>query len=180
MVVKESIGRAILERGRPVRLPSSAAAKLRTLERTRAALRSQLGCEPSANDVADAVGIPLSTVVVLQRAVQPPLRLDVSTEEGGDALGELIADHRDNQTPQELLSELLPMLDRALGQLQDPRQCDILRRHYGLGRCDTETVRQIGAGLGLSGARVSQLESAALAKLASLPAVRACREALAA
>ena len=70
-------------------------------------------------------------------------------------------------------------LRHALDRLDDPRQRYILECHYGFDRGEPQTVRQIGAALGVTGARVSQLETAAIAKLSSLPTTLACRRMLA-
>jgi RNA polymerase primary sigma factor len=175
--IRESISHALSQLGRPVRLPRSAIARVRSVERLRARLREQLRREPSTEELARAAEISPATLIKLQRAAQAPLRLDLSASDGGLALTELLADPQD-VAAERPPDELRPALNRALAQLADPRQRDILTRRYGLGRGRPETVREIGASIGLSGARVSQLESAALAALASLPAARACRSAL--
>ena len=68
------------------------------------------------------------------------------------------------------MESMLRTLRDALGELPDPRQRRVLELHYGLGAGRAKTLKEIGALLGLTPARICQLEKRALAALRSAPA----------
>jgi RNA polymerase primary sigma factor len=178
--IREAIGQALLDGGRPMRIPASAHAKLRTIERLRSERRAMLGRELTSGELGAAARLPASQLLMIRRAAQPPLSLDVATAENGSPLMDLIVDPCSAEPELPASHDLAAAVDLALGELDDPRQRYILHHHYGLHGAQPQTLRQIGTSLGLTTARVSQLKTAALTKLVSLPAARLCRDTLAA
>jgi RNA polymerase primary sigma factor len=173
--VRQGIQRAILDQGRTIRIPASAADKLRRIDEAERRLTVTLGRPPHTEELARAAGISGAEIAELRRAAQTPSSLDAATR------GEPIADSVEQDTDRSVGWELMVRtLKGALAGLPDPRQRTVLELHYGLGGEQPRTLREIGDVFGLTAARISQLESDALAALRSAPSADAWHDAIAA
>jgi RNA polymerase primary sigma factor len=178
--VRQGIQRAILDQGRTIRIPASAADKLRRIDQTERHLTGTLGRAPHSSELAPAAGLSPGDVAQLRLAAQEPSSLDAATR-GGTFRGEPVAAGVDQDTERsDSWERMVRTLQGALAGLPDPRQRRVLELHYGLGGEQPKTLREIGGVLGLTAARISQLESNALAALRSEPAAEAWHDALAA
>lgn len=165
--VRQAMQRLVAELGRPVVLSDRA---LRQLARVRDAysecLRSQ-GREPSVSELAVDTGFPKEQVESLLAVDRPPRGLQESRHGDGtsaDPLVETVADPR----AEDDYDRVLPRLERervrrGWGELAE-REEEILRARFGVGRPE-QTLREIGARMGLSAERVRQIEERALDKL---------------
>jgi RNA polymerase primary sigma factor len=181
--VRQGIQRAILDQGRTIRIPASAADKLRRIDQAERRLTGTWGRTPHSEELARASGLSAADVAELRLAAQVPSSLDAATENRDfrDAFGEApIAEGVDRDTERGDNWELMVRtLKGALAGLPDPRQRTVLELHYGLGGEQPKTLREIGDVLGLTAARISQLESNAIAALRSAPAAEVWHDALA-
>jgi RNA polymerase sigma factor (sigma-70 family) len=178
--VRQGVQRAIMDQGRTIRIPASAADKLRRINRAERRLCGTLGRRPHSEELARAAGLSAEDVAELRLAAQEPSSLDAATQ-GGTLRGEPFAEGVDQDADRRVNWELMVhTLESAVARLPDPRQKTVLELHYGLGDEQPKTLREIGDVLGLTAARISQLESNALAALRSAPAAEAWRDALAA
>ena len=160
--IRQSIGRAIAEQSRVVRLPVHQVEKLSRLGRARRDLSTSLGREPTDQEVADAISLPLEAVAELDAISRTPASLDALVgESGGSTLGDLV-DAAD-AGPEEVVLE---QADRAeLDELIDslgPREADVIRSRYGLAHGRRETYDEIAARIGVSRERTRQIEREAL------------------
>jgi RNA polymerase primary sigma factor len=178
--IRQAVQRAILDQGRTIRLPASAADKLRRIDQAERQLASTLGRVPDDRELARGAGLSASDVSDLRLAAEPTSSLDASsgTGRGQRAVVTEGVDRGAERTDSWELT--LRTLDSALADLPDPRHRQVLKLHYGLGDEEPRTLKQIGDRLGLTAARISQLESAALAALRSVPAADHWHETLAA
>jgi RNA polymerase primary sigma factor len=178
--VRQGIQRAILDQGRTIRIPASAADKLRRIEQAERHLTSTLGRSPYSSELARAAGLTAADVAELRLAAQAPSSLDAVMHKGA-IRGEPIEDGIHQDTERSDSWELMVRTLRgALAGLPDSRQRTVLELHYGLGGEEPKSLREIGDVLGLTAARISQLESNALAALRSVPAAEAWHDTLAA
>jgi RNA polymerase primary sigma factor len=178
--VRQSIQRAILDQGRMIRLPASAADKLRRIKQADRQLTGALGRVPAEDELARAAGLTPPDVSKLRLAAEPPTSLDAAPDAGGRQrapVTEAVDRGAERADSWELM---LDTLNGALADLPDPRQRQVLELHYGLAGDDPRTLKEIGDKLGLTAARISQLESAALAALRSVPGADQWHDALAA
>ena len=163
--IRQSIGRAIAEQSRTVRLPVHQVEKLSRLSRTRRDMGAALGRDPSDAEVAAELGITVEDIADLDTISRAPTSLDALVgDDGGTTLGDLV-DAAD-PGPEDLVVDrahrtaLVGMVDRLA-----EREADVIRCRYGLVPGPKQTYEQIAARLGVSRERVRQIEREALEHL---------------
>lgn len=164
--IRQSVGRAIADHGRTVRLPVHLGERLSRLARARQALIQRLDRDPTPEEVASELGITPEQVTRAEQAALTPASLDEAhSDDGTGALAEVIADPLE-PTPLEQVAHglLRDDLSEAMSHLTQ-RERHILNMRYGLSGETALTLEQIGQRLNLTRERVRQLESEALKKL---------------
>jgi RNA polymerase primary sigma factor len=164
--IRQAITRAIADHGRTIRLPVHVIESLNRLEKERKALRTETGIEPTADDIANRMKMPVSKVRLLLDAQKTPYSLEMKIgEDEGTELGDILRD-RSIRSPEDtaLESDLSNEVERALAPLSD-REKEVLRLRYGLGAEREYTLEEIGKRLSVTRERVRQIESRALQKL---------------
>lgn len=164
--IRQSVGRAIADHGRTVRLPVHLGERLSRLARVRQVLTQRLDRDPTPEEVAGELGLTTDQVARAEQAALAPASLDEAhTDDGSGALAEIIADPL-QPTPLEEISHGLLRADlcEAMSHLTT-RERNILNLRYGLAGETALTLEQIGQRLSLTRERVRQLESEALKKL---------------
>jgi RNA polymerase nonessential primary-like sigma factor len=163
--IRQSIGRAIAEQSRTVRLPVHQVERLSRLSRTRRDMGASLGREPSDEEVAAELGMDLETIHDLDAISRTPASLDALVgDDGGTTLGDLV--DTSEPGPEEVVIDqasrgaLLGLVDRL-----DERECVVIRARYGLVPGPRQTYESIASGLGVSRERVRQIEREALNRL---------------
>jgi RNA polymerase primary sigma factor len=176
--IRQSITRGIADRARMIRIPVHLAEALNRVMRARATLAETLGREPTADEVARQLHLPVSKVRALLEAPRPPLSLHtpVGADDEGTELGAFIEDTQLPPVDRDVLSgERLTHVERALAKLS-PREREVLRLRFGLGTEREHTLDEIGTRFSLTRERIRQIELKALTKLRQL-APRALTEA---
>jgi RNA polymerase primary sigma factor len=164
--IRQAITRAIADHGRTIRLPVHVIESLNRLEKERKTLRTETGREPSADEIAERLKMPVSKVRLLLDAQKTPYSLEMKIgEDEGTELGDVLRD-RSIRSPEDtaLDSDLTNEVERALAPLSD-REKEVLRLRYGLGADREYTLEEIGKRLSVTRERVRQIESRALQKL---------------
>jgi RNA polymerase primary sigma factor len=164
--IRQSVGRAIADYGRTVRLPVHLGERLTRLARVRAKLTQQFDREPTTEELATEMGLTHEQVTRAEQAAMTPASLDEPhTDDGNGTLAEAIADSDQISPLEEVARQLLRSdLAEAMGYLTH-RERRILQMRYGLDGVNPLTLEQIGHELQLTRERVRQLESEALKKL---------------
>lgn len=164
--IRQSVGRAIADHGRTVRLPVHLGERLSRLARVRQQLVQRLDREPTPEEVASELGLTTEQVTRAEQAAMAPASLDEAhTDDGSGSLAEIIADPMQPSPLDEVSHGLLREdLSEAMSHLT-PRERNILQLRYGLVGESSLTLEQIGQRLNLTRERVRQLESEALKKL---------------
>lgn len=167
--IKQSIRRAVMNTGKPIRLPAYMVSLLAKWRRAVLVLTDKLGRAPTPDEVGKAlrltkkkVGIVTEAIAVNNLTAHPE-----SAEDDGFVLGEVLTDD-DGKSPDELLIEAddLDRIFHRLGQLDD-REAAVIRMRFGLDPYAPMTLREVGERLGLTRERVRQLENQARQKLAA-------------
>ena len=163
--IRQSIGRAIAEQSRTVRLPVHQVEKLSRLGRTRRDMSASLGRDATDVEVAAEMGLDLETVEDLDRISRAPASLDALVgDDGGTTLGDLV-DAAD-PSPEDIVVEhdsrdaLVGLVDRLTA-----REAEVIRCRYGLVPGPKQTYEQIAGRIEVSRERVRQIEREALDRL---------------
>ncbi len=163
--IRQSIGRAIAEQSRTVRLPVHQVEKLSRLARTRRDMSAALGRDVTDEEVAAELDIDLEAVHDLDQISRTPASLDALVgDDGGTTLGDLVDSSQ--PSPEDIVVEsgardaLLGLLDRL-----SPREADVVHSRYSLSAGPKQTYEQIAGRLGVSRERVRQIEREALDRL---------------
>ncbi|QDV36790.1 sigma-70 family RNA polymerase sigma factor [Tautonia plasticadhaerens] len=176
--IKQSIRRAVMNNGKPIRLPAYMVNLLAKWRRATALLSDQLGRLPTPDEVASELKLTTKKLNIVKKALHANSLTPQSDGAGDDgfAIDDVLTDER-VRAPDDLLIEA-DDLERTLNGIDqlDDRERTVLRMRFGLDPYMAMTLREVGEGLGLTRERVRQLECQALTKLAmALGAERAAK-----
>ena len=164
--IRQMISRSIADQSRTIRIPVHLVETMNKIKRVERQLVQRLGREPTTEEVAQAVELPVVKIEEFRRLAVDPTSLDAPVGEEGDAsMGELIEDANAG-VPLEAASYLL--LQQHLASVLDElstRERTVIERRFGLHDAQPQTLEQVGAELGLTRERIRQIEAKALAKL---------------
>jgi RNA polymerase primary sigma factor len=151
--IRQSIQRAIGDKGREIRLPAHVNEKLRKIRKAQGELVAELHREPTLGETAARLGWEAGTVRSVLEAVPDVSSLDqpIGPESGAHRLGDFVEDHE----PEDLGESLL--LREAVRRLPE-RERDVLVNRYGLDRGKKVTVRELSAKLGISEKAVRRVQ----------------------
>lgn len=178
--IRQAIGRAIDNKAKAIRLPAHVSQSLRRIERERIRLASELGQEPTIDQIALAIGISAKKLNVIIQSSQELLSLDMAVgESAGSTLGGLIRDNRTCDPETQVLSgETLCELMRILTELNE-REQQVMKMRFRLGGGQAPALQEeIAKEMKLSRERIRQIEVQAIKKLRILAQRRRLRELL--
>ncbi len=164
--IRQSITRALADQGRMIRLPVHASDKVNKLAEVGRQLEQRLGRQPSSQEIAAEMGMPLQRVDRLLKSAQQPISLETPVGESGDiTLGDFIPDDS-HYSPGEFADRSLMRdeVQRAIGTL-NPREREVLTLRFGIADGRSRTLDEIGETLGFTRERIRQIEAKALHKL---------------
>ena len=176
--IRQAVTRALIEKGRPIRIPVHTLDKINSVVQTQRWLVQEFGREPSDEEVAAELRWPVADVGELLRFAQQPVSLDKSIGDEDDAsLGEMLEDER-AVSPFDHAAKVLQRRNvrvalRALPQ----RERELISLRYGLDGARPYTLEEVGQVLRITRERVRQIERRALERLEALPEGRGLREA---
>jgi RNA polymerase primary sigma factor len=165
--IKQSIRRAVMNNGKPIRLPAYMVSLLAKWKRVTNGLTERFGRPPTPDEVGRALRLSKKKVGIVAKAIKVN-NLTPHSEGSGDdgiALDDVLTDDR-CKAPDDLLIEAddLERIFEHLEQL-DEREASVVRMRFGLDPYSAMTLREVGENLGLTRERVRQLENQALLKL---------------
>jgi RNA polymerase sigma factor (sigma-70 family) len=164
--IRQAIQRGLGELGRTVRLPVHVVEELTRLGRIERTLHTQLGREPTLEELAEETERSVERLVELRRLARHPISLDTPVGEDGDTLiSDLIEDDDAVQAADAAEYAALTEQLHALVESLAPRQATIVSMRFGLHDGRPRTLQEIAEHLGLTRERVRQLEKEALAEL---------------
>ena len=164
--IKQSIKRALANQSKTIRLPIHMVDRVTQIRRTTAILSERLGREPTDDELASEMNLPVNRITLLKSVSQKPASLDTPLgDEDGSTLGELVPDKKAVSPLENLQSKsIVGDISKVLDQLE-PREADIIRLRFGLEGLDPLTLEEVGAKIGLTRERVRQLQEHALRAL---------------
>jgi RNA polymerase sigma factor (sigma-70 family) len=171
--IRQSISRAIAQQGRTIRLPVHLGEEVGRMGRARRDLVRDLGREPSDAELATALDTEPARIAELVRLARDPVSLQspVGAEEES-ALEDFVRDAI-SPGPDDVVLEAQALEDLyGIIDCLDDRSAAVVRARYGMEDGETHTFAEIGERLGLSRARIQQIEREAIAQLRQLAAER--------
>ena len=170
--IKQSIKRALANQSKTIRLPVHLVDKISKMRRAAMKLAEEYGREPTDEEVAMELNIPVNKVAHLKSVSIRPTSLDAPIGEDGDSatFGEIVGDENatspyENVRERNLKSDLNHMINSL-----DKREADILRMRFGLDGHDELTLEEVGKKFKVTRERVRQLQNLALQKIRKLMA----------
>ena len=164
--IRQGINRAIADQARTIRIPVHVHETIAHLIRASHKFRREIGREPTAEELAKKLGIPLKKVRMALNAARQPLSLEAPVgDEEDNRLGDLIED-RDavHSLDAAIRADLRKVTSRMLETLT-PREERILRLRYGIGVSTEHTLEEVGRVFQVTRERIRQIEAKALRKL---------------
>jgi RNA polymerase primary sigma factor len=175
--IRQAIQRGLENSSRTIRLPVHIAQRERKINRTERELATKLGREPTEQEIADAVELPVDQVIEIRKAARPLTSLDQPIGEDGETtFGDMLTSG-DPQPQDEVVENAgTSAVQEAVSALPE-RERDVVELRFGLGGEEPTPLRETGRRLGISAERVRQIEEEALEHLAESGALAALREA---
>jgi RNA polymerase primary sigma factor len=175
--IRQAVERGIANKARTIRLPVNIAQRQRKVARAEHALAAKLDRDPTDEEIAEAAEIPVRDVQQVREAARTVASLDRPVGESQEtSFGDLLASAGPGPEEEVQVALTQEALRRALDQLPE-REREVVRLRYGIDGEEPAPLREIGERLGVTPERVRQIESSALAKLASAREIAALGEA---
>ena len=163
--IRQAITRAIADQARTIRIPVHMVETINKVIRVSRQLLQELGHDPSAEEIAQAMDLPPEKVREILKVAQEPVSLETPIGEEEDShLGDFIPDE-EASAPSEVAS--LSLLREQLFDVMDtltPREKKVLELRFGLTDGRTRTLEEVGREFGVTRERIRQIEAKALRK----------------
>jgi RNA polymerase primary sigma factor len=164
--IRQSITRAIADQSRTIRIPVHMIETMNKLVRTTRLLVQQLGREPSPDEIAERMELPLDKVRRILKLAKEPLSLDTPVGDEDDAhLGDFIEDKSVISPADAVISLDLAEQTRKVLATLTPREEKVLRMRFGIGENSDHTLEEVGQIFDVTRERIRQIEAKALRKL---------------
>jgi RNA polymerase primary sigma factor len=164
--IRQAVSRSLYDQSRTIRIPVHMVEVISKIARTRRLIFNEIGREPTPEELANKLGMPLEKVRKTLKIAKEPLSLETPIGEDGDSnLGDLIED-QNAVLPIDatIQSNLRETTTRVLASLT-PREERIVRMRFGLGMNSDHTLEEVGQQFSVTRERIRQIEAKALRKL---------------
>jgi RNA polymerase primary sigma factor len=165
--IRQSITRAIADQARTIRVPVHMIEVMHKVVKVTRNLMQELGREPSEEEIAEKLDMPLEKIKSVYKIAQETISLDKPIGDSDESKFSDVIEDVDQKSPQHhaMLSMLREKLDLVLSDLS-PRQQTVLKLRFGLQDGYQRTLEEVGEILDVTRERVRQIEAKALEKLA--------------
>jgi RNA polymerase primary sigma factor len=164
--IRRAIARAIINQGRTIRIPVYVAELINKVMKTANSLQQELHREPTAEEVAEKVGMSPDRVQEMLRVAIEPLSLETPVgEKDNSSIGDFVPSDK-MPNPGDVTSNLIRReeIEGILGRLTS-RERDVVRLRFGLDDGRSRTLEEVGSALNVTRERVRQIELRAMKKL---------------
>jgi RNA polymerase primary sigma factor len=164
--IRQAITRAIADQARTIRIPVHMIETINKLIRTSRALVQELGREPTSEEIAQRMDIPVSKVRKVLKIAQEPISLETPIGEEEDShLGDFIPDTNVVSPSEAVINlNLKEQTDSVLKTLT-PREERVIKMRFGVGEGSEHTLEEVGQSFAVTRERIRQIEAKALRKL---------------
>ena len=164
--IRQAITRAIADQARTIRVPVHMVEVINKAARCNRKLVQELGREPTMEEVAAELGLPVEKIIEANRTAADTLSLDTPVgDEEDTTIGSFV---EDDNTPGPADATSNTLLAEALGEILDTltdREADVLRMRFGMYDGRTHTLEEVGQIFGVTRERIRQIENKAIRKL---------------
>jgi RNA polymerase primary sigma factor len=164
--IRQAITRAIADQARTIRIPVHMIETINKLIRTSRHLVQELGREPTPEEIAEKMEMPLSKVRKVLKIAKEPISLDTPIGEEEDShLGDFIEDTNAVAPTDAVVNYNLASQTRKVLATLAPREEKVLRMRFGIGEKSDHTLEEVGQDFEVTRERIRQIEAKALRKL---------------
>jgi RNA polymerase primary sigma factor len=164
--IRQAITRAIADQARTIRIPVHMIETINKLIRTSRALVQEIGREPTPEEIAKKMGIPIAKVRKVLKIAQEPISLETPIGEEEDShLGDFIEDRGVTSPVDAVIHLNLKEQTGKVLKTLSPREEMVLKMRFGVGDGSEHTLEEVGQSFAVTRERIRQIESKALRKL---------------
>ena len=164
--IRQAITRAIADQARTIRVPVHMVEVINKATRCNRKLVQELGREPTVEEIAAELGLPVEKIIEANRTAADTLSLDTPVgDEEDTSIGSFVEDER---TPGPADATSNALLAEALKEILDTlteREAEVLRMRFGMKDGRTHTLEEVGHSFGVTRERIRQIENKAIRKL---------------
>ena len=164
--IRQAITRAIADQARTIRIPVHMIETINKLVRTQRHLVQEMGREPTPEEIAEKMEIPVDKVRKIQKIAKEPISLETPIGEEEDShLGDFIEDKNIASPADNVITNSLEETTRKVLATLTPREERVLRMRFGIGEQTDHTLEEVGQDFEVTRERIRQIEAKALRKL---------------
>lgn len=164
--IRQAITRAIADQARTIRIPVHMIETINKLIRTSRALVQELGREPTSEEIAKRMDIPVSKVRKVLKIAQEPISLETPIGEEEDShLGDFIEDRQVVSPADAVINLNLKEQTESVLKTLTPREEKVIKMRFGVGDGSEHTLEEVGQSFAVTRERIRQIEAKALRKL---------------
>ena len=164
--IRQAITRAIADQARTIRIPVHMIENINKLIRASRRLVQEVGREPTSEEIAKEVGLPLDKVRKVLKMAKEPISLETPIGEEGDSrLGDFIEDKKISPPREAAVNQDLREQTKKVLSTLTPRQEKIVRMRFGIEEKADHTLEEVGQDYNLTRERIRQIEEKALQKM---------------
>ena len=164
--IRQAITRAIADQARTIRIPVHMIETINKLIRTSRYLVQELGREPTPEEIAEKMELPLDKVRKVLKIAKEPISLETPIGEEEDShLGDFIEDKSVISPAEAVINMNLAEQTRRVLKTLTPREEKVLRMRFGIGEKSDHTLEEVGQDFEVTRERIRQIEAKALRKL---------------
>jgi RNA polymerase primary sigma factor len=164
--IRQAITRAIADQARTIRIPVHMIETINKLIRTSRALVQELGREPTSEEIAKRMDIPVSKVRKVLKIAQEPISLETPIGEEEDShLGDFIEDRQVVSPAEAVINLNLKEQTESVLKTLTPREEKVIKMRFGVGDGSEHTLEEVGQNFAVTRERIRQIEAKALRKL---------------
>ena len=164
--IRQAISRALADQSRTIRIPVHAVEAINKVAAQRRELLQELGVEPTVEQIAEKLELPVAKIVELDGYIREPVSLHMPLgEDGSTELGDVIEDSESVSPFDAVTFRLLRDTIQTVLSRMTPREAGIITLRYGLLDGQAKTLEEIGQVYGVTRERIRQIESKTMSKL---------------
>ena len=164
--IRQAITRAIADQARTIRIPVHMIETINKLIRTSRALVQELGREPTSEEIAGRMDIPVGKVRKVLKIAQEPISLETPIGEEEDShLGDFIEDRQEVSPADAVINLNLKEQTENVLRTLTPREEKVIKMRFGVGDGSEHTLEEVGQNFAVTRERIRQIEAKALRKL---------------